>query len=179
MASERPGAIQGKILGFSGVSFGGNGSDSALPVNVAPASRRPDRRAGSPAAETPRRSGRRLREPGELPMRQLLAILYCFAVIELVCRGRGPEVMRRVLPLSILKTRQLPRPKLWRRAGLLRRRGPPGFPGMVYKRSGFLPRPRRHQPSKDSDIKIEVWMPAAGWNGKFQATGQRRFRGID
>jgi hypothetical protein len=24
-------------------------------------------------------------------------------------------------------------------------------------------------PSKDSDIKIEVWLPASGWNGKFQA----------
>jgi len=24
------------------------------------------------------------------------------------------------------------------------------------------------KPGKDSDIKIEVWMPAAGWNGKFQ-----------
>lgn len=27
------------------------------------------------------------------------------------------------------------------------------------------------RPSSDSDIKIEVWMPAAGWNGKFQAVG--------
>jgi feruloyl esterase len=26
-------------------------------------------------------------------------------------------------------------------------------------------------PSNDSDIKIEVWMPASGWNGKFQAVG--------
>ena len=26
-------------------------------------------------------------------------------------------------------------------------------------------------PSKDSDIKIEVWLPASGWNGKFQAVG--------
>ena len=26
-------------------------------------------------------------------------------------------------------------------------------------------------PSEDSDIKIEVWMPASGWNGKFQAVG--------
>ena len=25
--------------------------------------------------------------------------------------------------------------------------------------------------SSDSDIKIEVWMPASGWNGKFQAVG--------
>ena len=26
-------------------------------------------------------------------------------------------------------------------------------------------------PSSDSDIKIEVWLPAAGWNGKFEAVG--------
>src|SRR6187200_1691148 len=24
------------------------------------------------------------------------------------------------------------------------------------------------KPSSDSDIKVEVWMPATGWNGKFQ-----------
>ena len=28
------------------------------------------------------------------------------------------------------------------------------------------------KPSVDSDIKIEVWLPASGWNGKFQAIGQ-------
>ncbi|MGH8247318.1 MAG: tannase/feruloyl esterase family alpha/beta hydrolase, partial [Gammaproteobacteria bacterium] len=27
------------------------------------------------------------------------------------------------------------------------------------------------KPTSDSDIKIEVWMPAANWNGKFQAVG--------
>src|SRR4029453_13572025 len=26
-------------------------------------------------------------------------------------------------------------------------------------------------PSSDSDIKIEVWLPALAWNGKFQAVG--------
>src|SRR5438552_64108 len=26
-------------------------------------------------------------------------------------------------------------------------------------------------PSTDSDIKIEIWMPAAGWNGKFLGVG--------
>jgi len=26
-------------------------------------------------------------------------------------------------------------------------------------------------PTKDSDIHVEVWMPARGWNGKFQAVG--------
>ena len=33
------------------------------------------------------------------------------------------------------------------------------------------------RPSSDSDIKIEVWMPTAGWNGKFQAVGNGAFTG--
>jgi len=32
-------------------------------------------------------------------------------------------------------------------------------------------------PSSDSDIKIEVWMPAADWNGKFQAVGNGGWAG--
>ena len=32
-------------------------------------------------------------------------------------------------------------------------------------------------PSSDSDIKIEVWLPAAGWNGKFQAVGNGAWQG--
>ena len=32
-------------------------------------------------------------------------------------------------------------------------------------------------PSSDSDIKVEVWMPTAGWNGKFQAVGNGAFTG--
>jgi hypothetical protein len=31
------------------------------------------------------------------------------------------------------------------------------------------------KPSSDSDIKIEVWMPAANWNNKYQAVGNRKF----
>src|ERR1700742_2573290 len=27
------------------------------------------------------------------------------------------------------------------------------------------------KPSSDSDIKMELWMPAANWNGKYQAVG--------
>src|SRR6188768_1764446 len=33
------------------------------------------------------------------------------------------------------------------------------------------------RPSADSDIKIEVWMPASGWNGKFQAVGNGGWAG--
>jgi feruloyl esterase len=32
-------------------------------------------------------------------------------------------------------------------------------------------------PARDSDIKIEVWMPTSGWNGKFQAVGNGAFTG--
>ncbi len=32
-------------------------------------------------------------------------------------------------------------------------------------------------PSSDSDIKVEVWLPASGWNGKFQAVGNGGWAG--
>src|SRR5215831_5561214 len=33
------------------------------------------------------------------------------------------------------------------------------------------------KPSSDSDIKIEVWMPTSGWNGKFMGVGNGGFSG--
>lgn len=33
------------------------------------------------------------------------------------------------------------------------------------------------KPSSDSDIKIEVWLPVSGWNGKFQGIGNGGFAG--
>ncbi|MCL4402767.1 MAG: tannase/feruloyl esterase family alpha/beta hydrolase [Acidobacteria bacterium] len=33
------------------------------------------------------------------------------------------------------------------------------------------------QPSGDSDIQFEVWMPGSGWNGKFQGAGNGGFAG--
>jgi feruloyl esterase len=33
------------------------------------------------------------------------------------------------------------------------------------------------RPSSDSDIKLEVWLPAKGWNGKFQGQGNGGFAG--
>jgi hypothetical protein len=54
--------------------------------------------------------------------------------------------------------------------------GPPDFPG--YKSAPAFCRVTANiKPSKDSDIKVEVWMPAAGWNGKFQAQGNGGFAG--
>ena len=33
------------------------------------------------------------------------------------------------------------------------------------------------KPSNDSDIKVEVWLPVSGWNGKFQGIGNGGFAG--
>jgi feruloyl esterase len=33
------------------------------------------------------------------------------------------------------------------------------------------------KPTSDSEIKIEVWMPVSGWNGKFLATGNGGWAG--
>ena len=33
------------------------------------------------------------------------------------------------------------------------------------------------KPSSDSDIKVEVWMPVSGWNGKFRGIGNGGFAG--
>src|SRR5262245_10534315 len=33
-------------------------------------------------------------------------------------------------------------------------------------------------PSPDSDIKVEVWLPTSGWNGKFQAVGNGGWAGV-
>ncbi|MFN7916332.1 MAG: tannase/feruloyl esterase family alpha/beta hydrolase [Vicinamibacterales bacterium] len=33
-------------------------------------------------------------------------------------------------------------------------------------------------PTTDSDIRIEVWLPASGWNGRFQGVGGRALGGI-
>jgi Tannase and feruloyl esterase len=33
------------------------------------------------------------------------------------------------------------------------------------------------KPAKESDVKLEVWMPASGWNGKFDGVGNGGFAG--
>lgn len=34
------------------------------------------------------------------------------------------------------------------------------------------------KPTSDSDIKVEVWLPSTGWNGKFQAVGNGGWAGV-
>src|SRR5258708_4787602 len=34
------------------------------------------------------------------------------------------------------------------------------------------------KPTKDSDIRFEVWLPASGWNGRFLQMGNAGFAGV-
>src|SRR5258708_10713439 len=46
------------------------------------------------------------------------------------------------------------------------------FPGDAFKDlPAFCRVAATLKPSDDSDIKIEIWMPASGWNNKFAANG--------
>ena len=56
--------------------------------------------------------------------------------------------------------------------------GPAGPVAPVYaKLPSFCRVTATLTPSSDSDIKIEVWLPASGWNGKFQAVGNGGWNG--
>src|SRR3989442_15078352 len=57
-------------------------------------------------------------------------------------------------------------------------RGPAGPPPNLFKDlPAFCRVAATIAPTKDSGIKIEVWMPAASWNNKFQAVGNRGWAG--
>jgi feruloyl esterase len=57
--------------------------------------------------------------------------------------------------------------------------GPPrkGLPGNFTRLPAFCRVAATLRPSADSEIKIEVWMPVQGWNGKFQAVGNGGWSG--
>ncbi len=52
-----------------------------------------------------------------------------------------------------------------------------GLPAAFKDLPGFCRISATLKPTRDSDIKIEVWMPVSGWNGKFQAVGNGGWSG--
>jgi feruloyl esterase len=60
---------------------------------------------------------------------------------------------------------------------------PPAAPGASASAAAFAKLPpfcrvaATLRPSTDSDIKIEVWLPASGWNGKFEGVGNGGWSG--
>lgn len=63
-------------------------------------------------------------------------------------------------------------------AGTFKSSAGPGATAAIYARlPEFCRVAATLRPSADSDIKIEVWLPAAQWNGKFQAIGNGGWAG--
>jgi len=52
-----------------------------------------------------------------------------------------------------------------------------GDPSLFKRLPAFCRVTAVSKPTADSDIKIEVWMPASGWNGKFRGQGNGGFAG--
>lgn len=53
-----------------------------------------------------------------------------------------------------------------------------GDPAFFKKVPAFCRVTMEDKPTADSDIKIEVWLPANGWNGKFRGQGNGGFAGM-
>ena len=55
--------------------------------------------------------------------------------------------------------------------------GPAATPSSINAPRAFCRIAATLKPSTDSEIKMELWMPVANWNGKFQAVGNGAFSG--
>jgi feruloyl esterase len=57
--------------------------------------------------------------------------------------------------------------------------GPPGAPPPDFKHlPAFCRVAATIRPTKDSDIRVEVWLPASGWNGRLRGGGNGAFAGV-
>ena len=108
-------------------------------------------------------------------MRQLLAIL---VVVILPAAADAPKSCGG-LSVSPLEKTTITSAELVAAGTFTPPAGQQGFPGADgYKQVPAFCRVRADlHPSKDSDIKIEVWMPTSAWNGKYQGQGNGGFAG--
>jgi feruloyl esterase len=92
------------------------------------------------------------------------------AVIAVICRtaaGDCGSLAKLTLPHTLIKSAQLvPEGPFNPPAGRVIQRVP-----AFCRVTGTI------QPTADSDIQFEVWMPASNWNGKFQGVGNGGFAG--
>ncbi len=85
-----------------------------------------------------------------------------------ICRTR-PSLRRRRWPPA----RSLPSRWRWRK------RGGKGGGAEYANLPAFCRVAATIKPSTDSDIKIEIWLPASGWNNKFEADGNGGLDRVD
>jgi hypothetical protein len=102
----------------------------------------------------------------DLDMTRIVAVLFCF--VPVAYAGAPCESLAALaLPHTSVTTAEL------RPAGDF---AAPGS-GTIHNLPAFCRVAGSIKPSADSDIRFEVWMPAAGWNGKFQGVGNGGFAG--
>jgi len=68
-------------------------------------------------------------------------------------------------------------PPVLARGGVARGAAAGGLPAIYSTLPSFCRVAATLTPSSDSDIKVEVWLPASGWNGKFEAVGNGGWAG--
>ena len=103
-----------------------------------------------------------------------IAILLLFAAVALVAAPAGGTSCESLAKLALQNTavtaQVVPAGEFTAPAG----RGPaPSFKDLP----AFCRVQATLTPTSDSDIKIEVWLPVSGWNGKFQAVGNGGWAG--
>src|SRR5688572_6383316 len=108
-------------------------------------------------------------------MRMTVRVLVVAAVLLTPARALAAtcaDLARAVLPMTtVTSAAAVP-------AGTFKPSAGPAATAAVYARlPEFCRVAATLRPSADSDIKIEVWLPAAQWNGKFQAIGNGGWAG--
>lgn len=79
------------------------------------------------------------------------------------------EIASLALPAGAITSAEIVAPGAFRSPGPTM--GPPGMGNPFASMPAFCRVQATLRPSSDSDIKIEVWMPVEGWNGKFLGVG--------
>ena len=107
---------------------------------------------------------------------RILTAGFCVLLLAALCPARG---LRASAPCATLSALTLPNTTITVAQAVEAGNYTP--PGAAAEAAVALPAFCRVtatlRPTQDSDIKVEVWMPATGWNGKFQAVGNGGFNG--
>jgi tannase/feruloyl esterase len=106
--------------------------------------------------------------------RNLVLVCFAYAASSSVTHARAAECEQLAslkLPNTEITVAQTVAPGAFEPPGGAGGGGPPAPPGAYSHLPQFCRVAGTLRPTKDSDIRFEVWMPASNWNGKFVGVG--------
>src|SRR5262249_31721300 len=108
----------------------------------------------------------------------LPSLIRICGLLALAALGTSPALASTCVSLSRLQLPDttIPSPQVVA-AGAFELPSPAPNPAVFKEAPAFCRVTAELKPAKDSDIKIEVWMPVTGWNGKYQGVGNGGFAG--